>query len=58
VSPVSYEVGFYIPESDILHSDRREILHSINRQGYVSETQCVSCEVRTGLLYTRRTHSS
>jgi hypothetical protein len=27
VSPVRYELGFYIPE-DILHSDRREDLKS------------------------------
>jgi hypothetical protein len=26
VSPVKYEVGFYIPEDDILHSHRRENL--------------------------------
>jgi hypothetical protein len=24
VSPVKYELGFYIPEDDILHSHRRE----------------------------------
>jgi hypothetical protein len=28
VSPVRYEMGFYIPEDDILHSHRREILKS------------------------------
>jgi hypothetical protein len=28
VSPVRYERGFYIPEDDILHSDRRENLKS------------------------------
>jgi hypothetical protein len=28
VSPVRYELGFYIPEDDILHSDRREKLKS------------------------------
>jgi hypothetical protein len=28
VSPVKYELGFYIPEDDILHSDRRENLRS------------------------------
>jgi hypothetical protein len=28
VSPVKYKLGFYIPEDDILHSDRREILKS------------------------------
>jgi hypothetical protein len=26
VSPVKYELGFYIPEDDNLHSDRREHL--------------------------------
>jgi hypothetical protein len=28
VSPVTNEVGFYIPEEDILHSHRRENLKS------------------------------
>jgi hypothetical protein len=28
VSPVRYELGFYVPEDDILHSHRREILKS------------------------------
>jgi hypothetical protein len=28
VSPVKYELGFYIPEDDNLHSDRRENLKS------------------------------
>jgi hypothetical protein len=28
VSPVRYELGFYISEDDILHSHRREILKS------------------------------
>jgi hypothetical protein len=28
VSPVKYELGFYIPEDDILHSHRRENLRS------------------------------
>jgi hypothetical protein len=28
VSPVKYEVGFYIPEDDILHSHRRENVNS------------------------------
>jgi hypothetical protein len=26
VSPVKFKLGFFIPEDDILHSDRREIL--------------------------------
>jgi hypothetical protein len=33
VSPVKYELGFYIPEDDILHSHRREYLKS-----YTDET--------------------
>jgi hypothetical protein len=28
MSPVMYELGFYIPEDGILHSDRRENLKS------------------------------
>jgi hypothetical protein len=28
VSPVGYELGFYIPEEDIFHSHRRETLKS------------------------------
>jgi hypothetical protein len=28
VSPVRYELGFYIPQDDILHSHRRENLES------------------------------
>jgi hypothetical protein len=28
VSPVKYKLGLYIPEDDILHSHRREILNT------------------------------
>jgi hypothetical protein len=35
VSPVKYEVGFYIPEDDILHSHRREHLKSYVQFGGV-----------------------
>jgi hypothetical protein len=28
VSPLRYELGLYMPEDDILHSDRRENLKS------------------------------
>jgi hypothetical protein len=41
VSPVKYELGFYIPEDGILHSHRREktqILHGINWLDSVAET--------------------
>jgi hypothetical protein len=34
VPPVKYELGFYIPEDDILHSDRRENLKSYKLQNY------------------------
>jgi hypothetical protein len=30
VSPVRYEVGFYIPEDGVLHSHRHENLKSYN----------------------------
>jgi hypothetical protein len=32
VSPVKYELGFYIPEDAILHSNRRENLKSYIKQ--------------------------
>jgi hypothetical protein len=32
VSPVRYELGFYVPEDDILHSPRRE-----NLRAYISQ---------------------
>jgi hypothetical protein len=35
VSPVRYELGFYIPEDGILHSHRRENLRS-----YITLTGC------------------
>jgi hypothetical protein len=31
VSPVRYELGFYISEDDILHSTRRDNLNSYNK---------------------------
>jgi hypothetical protein len=39
VSPVKYELGFYIPEDDILHSDRRENLKSYMCTGYLWQNQ-------------------
>jgi hypothetical protein len=41
MSPVNYELGFYIPEDGILHSHRRETPKSytiFNRLGSVTET--------------------
>jgi hypothetical protein len=32
VSPVKYELGFYIPEDDVLHSHRRENLKSYSER--------------------------
>jgi hypothetical protein len=39
VSPVRYELGFCIPEDDILHSDRRE-----NLKSYTSYMHCEDTE--------------
>jgi hypothetical protein len=36
VSPVKYELGFFIPEDDILHSHCRDILRY-----YISEFNCI-----------------
>jgi hypothetical protein len=38
VSPVKYELGFYIPKDDILHSHRREILRSYTKFCYFTIT--------------------
>jgi hypothetical protein len=41
--PVRYELVFYIPEDDILHSHRRENLksyHSISRLGSAAVVEC------------------
>jgi hypothetical protein len=38
VSPMRYELGFYLPEDDILHSHPRENLRSYNSE---MEGQCV-----------------
>jgi hypothetical protein len=37
VSPVKYELGFYIPEDAILHSDRRDKLSSYKDKTSQSE---------------------
>jgi hypothetical protein len=40
VSPVRYELGSYIPEDDILHSDRHEHLKRCNRKdGQIKATR-------------------
>jgi hypothetical protein len=53
VSPVRYELGFYIQEDDILHSHRREKLKSYKvLTGWPHwRKRNVSCEVRFRLLY-------
>jgi hypothetical protein len=48
VSPVKYELGFYIPEDDILHSDRRENLRyykvrDVYRNSTVISSVIISC---------------
>jgi hypothetical protein len=52
VSPVKYELGFYIPEDDILHSHRRGNLKSyIQRHNPQYSTKSTPC-------FQFRTHSS
>jgi hypothetical protein len=55
VFPVRYELGFISQKTAFFVVTAMKILslHSINRLGSVAETQCVSCEVRTGILYPR-----
>jgi hypothetical protein len=49
VSPVKYELGFYIPEDDILHSDRHEHLRSYRSPVHVIEALvCEGAERRGG----------
>jgi hypothetical protein len=46
MSPVKYELGFYIPKDDILHSHRRENLKSykdlfLSQNGSYSENHTI-----------------
>jgi hypothetical protein len=43
VSPVKYELGFHIPEDDILHSDRREHLKSYMGRSDLGKEQVGCC---------------
>jgi hypothetical protein len=61
VSPVKYDLGFYIPEDDILHSDRRENLKSyIALTGWALYWRRSVSPVRSelGFYIPRRRHSS
>jgi hypothetical protein len=42
VSPVKYELGFYIPEDGILHSNRRANLKSYNKHPFIFLSATVS----------------
>jgi hypothetical protein len=42
VSPVKYELGFYIPEEGVLHSDRRVNLKSYD-DGFVPQMPVIRC---------------
>jgi hypothetical protein len=44
--PVKYELGFYIPEDDILHSHRRENLKSSEKIVEDRETKMVIREMK------------
>jgi hypothetical protein len=35
VSPVKYELGFYIPEDDVLHGHRREISNLARNEKFI-----------------------
>jgi hypothetical protein len=48
VSPVKYELGFYIPEDDILHSHHRENLKSYIMKLVRVEIVCRSFLYRNG----------
>jgi hypothetical protein len=50
VSPVQYELGFYIPEDDILHSHRLENLKSYNPSVAYTETANVLLQHYINLL--------
>jgi hypothetical protein len=59
-SVLTRETQRHISEDSILHCHRREILNSYQvLTGWALWERCnVSCEVRTGVLYLRRPHSS
>jgi hypothetical protein len=42
VSPVKYELGFYIAEDGILHNHRRETLKSYLKGSHLSDWTCIS----------------
>jgi hypothetical protein len=50
VSPVKYELGFYNPEDDILHSDRRENLKSYRKEYFVCHFAPTYVELNYGYL--------
>jgi hypothetical protein len=51
VSPARYELGFYIPEDGIHHSDRRESLNTqVCKELLASALQCM----RNGLAFVGR----
>jgi hypothetical protein len=57
VSPVRYELGFYIPKDGILHSHRREHLKSyiaINRLGSVAKYELGYYIPENGILHSHR----
>jgi hypothetical protein len=53
MSPVKYELDFYIPEDDILRSNCREILRSLIATELLSELICVASNTTdTQVIYT------
>jgi hypothetical protein len=45
MSPVKYELGFYMPEDDILRSHRRENVKSYRLYISLCWASCTSCQI-------------
>jgi hypothetical protein len=67
VSPVRYELGFYIPEDGILHSHRREIFKSytcnvfgsiLRLQEATANYDSISCYPETELMQSQMSHKT
>jgi hypothetical protein len=57
VSPVKYELGFYIPEDAILHSHRRENIKSYTAALDVSLTRYHAVTLRPTEHYIRESYA-
>jgi hypothetical protein len=53
MSPVRYELGFYIPEDDVLHSHRRDNLKPYTLSDLVKFTENLFCKA-TSVIFSSR----